>query len=265
MEELLAEFVEVDLLGIAELDALRDLLEVCKLHLQLLCLRIVKGRLEHQCRVGQQVHALSIAEVLRPVSRQLLAKLLHDSVDLLALTRNSKSVQQDLEGVDELYVWVREVQLIDVAREYVLIELVCLTQVLANLRRAQGKRLLQEPTSLLDLQFPWFLHHVSFLLQVLEPILRLQVELARCLAHLRLEHPILHLLLRIHGLSRRHLLITWLMLLQAYGVATCILISFVPGLQLSDEIGSLLLALRQPGLRQCLQLDGRLYRPVQVV
>jgi hypothetical protein len=55
------------------------------------------------------------------------------------------------------------------------------------------------------------------------------------------------------------------MLLQAHGVATCILISFVPGLQLSDEIGSLLLALRQPGLRQCLQLDSCLYRPVQVV
>lgn len=144
----------------------------------------MKGRLEHQCRVGQQVHALSIAEVLRPVSRQLLAKLLHDSVDLLALAWNSKPVQQDLEGVDELYVGVREVQLVDVAREYILIELVRATQVLADLRRAQGRRLLQEPTNLLGLQLPWLLHQVSFLLQVLEPILRLQVELARRLAHL---------------------------------------------------------------------------------
>lgn len=164
MEELLTEFVEVDLLRIAEFDALGDLLEVCQFHLEFLRLWIVKRSLKHQSRVGQQIHAFGIAKVLWPVSGEFLTEFLHDSVDLLAFAWNSESIQQDLESVNEFDTWIGEVKLIDIAREHILIELVSSAQVLADRRRAQGRRLLEEPANLFDLQFSRLRHQVSLLL-----------------------------------------------------------------------------------------------------
>ena len=211
MEEVLAEFVEVYLLRIAEFDALGDLLEVSQLHLEFLRLWIVKGSLKHQGCIGQQIHALSIAKVLWPVPGELLAEFLHDSVDLLAFAWNSESIQQDLEGVNEFNIWVGEVKLIDIAREHILIELVASAQVLSYRCRTQGRRLLEEPANLFDLQLSWLRHQVSLLLEVLQAILWFQIELASCLAHLRLEYAILHLLLGVHGLAGGHLVVVLLL------------------------------------------------------
>lgn len=92
-----------------------DLLEVGEFHLELLCLWVVKRSLEHQGCIRQKVHAFSISKIFWPIPRELFTKFLHDSINLLAFTWNSKSIQENLESIKELNTWIGEVKLVNVA------------------------------------------------------------------------------------------------------------------------------------------------------
>lgn len=85
-----------------------------------------------------------------------------------------------------------------------LVEVNVFSQVLSNLGFIQRGRGLKELNYTLDLLFDWVLRDVSSLQQVINPVLRLQVELNRCLDHLILDLPCLLNVLELIALATSH-------------------------------------------------------------
>lgn len=85
-----------------------------------------------------------------------------------------------------------------------LVEVDVFAQVLPNLGLIQRGRGLKKLHDALDLFLNRLLRYVSTLQQVIDPVLRLQVELNRCLDHLILDLPRLLYVLQLIALAPCH-------------------------------------------------------------
>jgi len=88
------------------IDSLDHLAEVFECHLGLCSVGVMQARLHHHRSVGKQVDTLSshftlaAIRAFRVVTGELKAELFHDSVDALALTWQSKALEDHLERID---------------------------------------------------------------------------------------------------------------------------------------------------------------------
>ena len=93
---------------------------------------------------------------------------------------------------------------LDVLVQDLLVEVDVFSQVLPNLGLIQRGRGLKELHDALDLLFDRLLRYVSTLQQVIDPVLRFQVELNRCFDHFILDLPRLLYVLELIALATCH-------------------------------------------------------------